>query len=127
MNTISFNACQDILENIADGIRVIDKEGTVIYVNRSLCSLLGYDRAELIGKSIYDIYPPEDRVSVEKHVMLWKTGKKDRYEVEHTNRVGRKLFMEVSSVPIFDEKNHIREPIRLSVTLRKENRLNQRC
>jgi len=104
MNTISFNACQDILENIADGVRVIDNEGTVIYVNRSLCSLLGYDRTELIGKSIYDIYPPEDRASVEKHVVLWKTGKKDRYEVEHTNRVGRKLFMEVSSVPIFDEE-----------------------
>lgn len=56
----------DIVENIAEGIRVADENGIVIYANNALCSMLGYDRTEIISKSVYDLYHEEHHV-VAKH------------------------------------------------------------
>lgn len=40
---------QSIIDAVHDGIFAIDQDGTITYVNDSLCSLLGRERTELIG------------------------------------------------------------------------------
>jgi PAS domain S-box-containing protein len=42
---------QSIIDAVQDGIFAIDLEGTITYVNDSLCSLLGRERSELIGST----------------------------------------------------------------------------
>jgi two-component system cell cycle sensor histidine kinase/response regulator CckA len=43
------------------GVAVIDTETRFLEVNRQLCQILGYDPAELIGRSFNDFTHPEDR------------------------------------------------------------------
>jgi PAS domain S-box len=40
---------RSIIDAVQDGIFAIDLDGTITYVNDSLCSLLGRERTELIG------------------------------------------------------------------------------
>ena len=40
---------RSIIDTVQDGIFAIDLDGTITYVNDSLCSLLGRERSELIG------------------------------------------------------------------------------
>ena len=41
---------ETIIETVADGLLVVDPDGVIITVNRTLETLLGYDRSELIGQ-----------------------------------------------------------------------------
>ncbi len=103
MDKISHDTYQDIVENIAEGIRVLNQDGIIIYANNALCSLMGYERSELIGKSVYDFYPSEDHSLIEKHLKDREAGKSARYETRYINKSGDKLFAGVSAVPIFDK------------------------
>lgn len=103
MNEISLDTYRDIVENIAEGIRVLDRNGMIVYANDALCSLLGYDRTELIGRSVYDFYPPEDHLLIEKHLKEREAGKSARYETRYITKKGEKQFAGVSAVPIFDK------------------------
>ena len=41
-----------LLKNASDGVHILDRDGQVVEVNDTFCSLLGYTREELIGKEI---------------------------------------------------------------------------
>ena len=49
-----------VLNTVQAGINVIDNEGTIIYVNDAYCKMNGYDRMELIGKSLKVILPDKN-------------------------------------------------------------------
>jgi len=55
MATISAEAFRLLMENIADGFFVHDVEGRLLDVNARSCADLGYDRDELLGRTIADI------------------------------------------------------------------------
>ena len=39
-----------IIDRIQDGVMIVDQEGTIVFVNRALESITGYERGEIIGK-----------------------------------------------------------------------------
>jgi PAS domain S-box-containing protein len=45
------NQYRSIIEAVRDGIFVIDLDGTITYVNDSLCELTGHERDELLGET----------------------------------------------------------------------------
>jgi PAS domain S-box-containing protein len=48
-------------ELAASGIAHVDLDGRLARVNRSLCRILGYSAAELVGRTVKDISHPDDR------------------------------------------------------------------
>jgi PAS domain S-box-containing protein len=57
LKNTSLNA---ILESSVDIISVLDKDGKLIYLSKSVEEILGYTREELVGKSIfYYVYPAD--------------------------------------------------------------------
>jgi PAS domain S-box-containing protein len=54
---------RQLIENAADGIFLIDQNITITEVNQAICTMLGYERHELIGISVYTI---ETQVTPEK-------------------------------------------------------------
>jgi len=44
-----------LFENAVTGFYVLDQHGRFEYVNPSFCNLLGYSRAELLTKTVYDL------------------------------------------------------------------------
>lgn len=51
---------RDIFNQAAVGITRVDLDGVLVDVNQKFCDMLGYARADLIGKSIRDITHPGD-------------------------------------------------------------------
>jgi len=49
-----------MFENAAVGMTRVDLDGVLVDVNQKFCDMLGYPRAELIGKAILDITHPDD-------------------------------------------------------------------
>ncbi len=51
---------RDTIELAPDAYFLADLDAQFIDVNQAACRLLGYTRDELVGKTIFDIIPPED-------------------------------------------------------------------
>jgi PAS domain S-box-containing protein len=70
-----------------DGIFIADGKGRYTYVNQAGCRLLGYERGELVGKTILDLIRPEEAARLwqsrdamlrgESHVAEWELRRKD--------------------------------------------------
>jgi len=50
----------DFIEQVAVGITRVGLDGVLLEVNQKFCDMLGYDRTELIGKTVKDITHPDD-------------------------------------------------------------------
>ena len=57
---------REIIELSPDAFFLADLEARFTSVNRAACELLGYERVELLGKTIFDIIPPEDAERLKK-------------------------------------------------------------
>ena len=47
-------------EHAATGMALVDADGRFLRVNRSLCEIVGYSQAELLGKTFQEITHPDD-------------------------------------------------------------------
>ncbi len=51
-----------LIDAMADGLSVLDKDGVHIRVNRALCEMVGFSEAELIGHHPSELYWPEEEM-----------------------------------------------------------------
>lgn len=72
-----------LAENAPESIYKIDRNGTILYVNRSVD---GFKREELHGKSIYDLVRPENRSALRKGI-------------EHAYDLNTKVTLELEGDP----------------------------
>jgi nitrogen fixation negative regulator NifL len=96
------------LENAADSVLWVDRQGRILYGNEAACRVLGRSRQELTSLSILDIDPLFSR---EKWQGLWKELKTRRsltFESQAANREGRVLTMEVTATYLeFDGQEYL--------------------
>ena len=54
------------MNNLADGIWIIDTEAKTLYANAAMAEILGTDASRLIGKPSFDYVFPEDAAAAQK-------------------------------------------------------------
>jgi PAS domain S-box-containing protein len=85
----SRNWLDKIINTIGDPIFVKDREHRWILLNEAFFKFMGYNRNELIGKSDYDFFPPNEAdVFWEKDEIVLTTGKENINEEEITDAGG---------------------------------------
>jgi PAS domain S-box-containing protein len=92
-----------MLSQTTVGIARSDLKGRLVFVNRKLDEMLGYEEAELIGKSIRDITHPEDlNKTAELFRHLAQKGEPFELEKRYLRKDGSTLWGTVSAAPICD-------------------------
>jgi len=78
----------------------------ILYCNRQFASFVGIDRAELIGRRLADLVPPEyaELVSENIHRRLAGESAAERYEIDMVGLQGQVTRLEIASTPIEYEK-----------------------
>lgn len=86
-----------LVEQAPDGIFVANTEGQYIEVNQAGCTMLGYSREEIIGKSIIDLIPAEaiEMLQASKQKMLSGKVSIDEWNLRHKD--GYYIPVEVSA------------------------------
>lgn len=86
----------ELVEQALEGILVRKDSGEIIFVNTTLCAMLGYDRAELQSMRIHDLVHPEDAETVEQ-VQRLAQGEYLRIGKRMRHKQGHALFVEVGA------------------------------
>lgn len=88
---------QFAMDHAPDSIHWIAMDGTIVYVNDMACTMLGYTREEIVGRSIIDLDP---LVNEEQFQLLWEEAQQYgimRFESVHAHKNGYHIPVEVVS------------------------------
>ncbi len=90
------------LHNASDGIHIIDSEGCLIEVSNSFCTMLGYQRDELIGKHVTDWDKSLTDHEIKRVIKRRLTNQgHSQFQTRHTRKDGSIFDVEISSF-LFD-------------------------
>jgi len=92
-----------LVESMPDGLVVQDPDQRISYVNRSFCSLLGYDGPAMVGRSITDFMNTDNQQILLEQMDRRRQGSREQYELTWIHQTGRAVTTLVSPAPIFDE------------------------
>ena len=86
-----------VFDDAPIGIAVIDDGLRLVEANEALCRMLGYDRAELVGRHLGDLTPPEDARRDETLARRVLAGELARFHVEkrYATATGRVVWVAV--------------------------------
>jgi len=87
-----------LAENLIVGVFILSKEFEFLFVNDYFCSILGYDKQELLTKTLIDITLPDDikLCSVEFESVFTKSQDGFQIEVRFLTKEGDFLWCEIS-------------------------------
>ncbi len=86
-----------ILENIADGVLITDRQGRYLDVNPRACEVTGYPREELLRLDTTDTYLPEERAGVSPRLADIARSGSASYERSLLRKDGAVITVEVNA------------------------------
>ena len=93
---------RQLIEDAADGIFIGNLAGVCQEVNTALCRLLGYTRAELIGRSLASLLPPADVVRLASALAHLQQGQVHIGEWTLLGKDGKAILIESSAKMLSD-------------------------
>ena len=94
------NKTLSIINNLTDGIVVLDEQNRIELVSPLVEIFLKQDKEKLIGKNIFKITSTDFDLSPFFDVLKDEKGKKIKYVLREEIKVGNKVSLEISSVPL---------------------------
>jgi PAS domain S-box-containing protein len=93
-----------LAETTSDWVWEVDQNGVYTYANPKLKDLLGYEPAEIIGKTPFDLMPADEAERVGAAFREIVKSGEPFAQLENTNlhKDGRRVVLETSGVPILD-------------------------
>ncbi len=93
-----------LVEDLNDWIWEVDAQGRYTYISSKVKDILGYDPEELIGKTPFDIMPPQEAKRIKEifNEITLAAGSFDQLENQNFHKNGNIKVMETSGTPIFD-------------------------
>lgn len=105
---------QAVVESVAEGLAVFDTSGTLIFCNSQFEQLTGFNRNEIYGKRIYEIFFPPGSPEQDQYLKDMLTRYRARQdgirEVYHTQiyrKNGERRFVETKAAPFVDKSGRI--------------------
>ena len=94
---------QDLVESTHDWIWEVDAQGVYVYVSPRIENLLGYRQDEIIGKTPFDLMPPDEAQKIGETFSAIAAERKSFNSLININqhRDGHLVVLETSGVPVF--------------------------
>jgi PAS domain S-box-containing protein len=94
-----------LVEKINDWVWEVDADGVYTYASPRALELLGYAPEEIVGKSPFDLMPPDEAARVwNAFQSIWSERKPlELFENTLRRKDGRRVIVETSGMPVFAE------------------------
>lgn len=91
-----------LVENLNEGIALIDMEGIVVFANQRMADLIGYSIAGIIGAPIYAFVDENDVGEVREHLQVLGRSTREVFEFELVRKDGGRIHALIATTPIID-------------------------
>ena len=91
-----------LLENTEQGIWYLDNTGLTVFVNPAMCRLLGRERDDVMGHSVFEFFLGPDLVVLNEQLERRKLGHKKGYEIGLQRPDGSRIECFNNATPIHD-------------------------
>lgn len=90
---------ETLIDNLKEGIHIVDSEGKTIYYNNAMTSIEGVSKKEVMGKKVYEYLSDlEDKSTI---ISSLKSGKESREVIQnYSNDKGRIITSINSTIPV---------------------------
>lgn len=112
-----------LVENVGEGLCVINRKMVPIFVNRRICRITGYSKNEILGKSLTRFLKGNSKDKIRKEFKKRVKGYSSRYTLKFRTKKDEQLFLSVSAVPRFDEKGKFNGVIAIISDITERKRL----
>lgn len=113
-----------LTESTSDWIWEVNEKAVYTYCSPKVKELLGYEPHEIIGKTPFDLMPPEEakRVTEAFEAVVKDRISFSKLENKNLHKDGRLVILETSGVPVFDSEGNFKgyRGIDRDITERKE-------
>ncbi len=97
-----------LIENMREGVIIVNNDDCIQFVNQRLCQMLGYEAAALIGHVGYQIFfNADEQEIIRAKNQLRKQGISDQYEIKMRKKNGKALWVLISGAPIVDADGNV--------------------
>jgi len=96
-----------IIKTASEGIWELDRDFRTVAANDKMCKMLGYPLAELLGRPISELMPPEEHADNSQRIAARQRGLDETYERKFIRKDGQPLWTLISASPILDENNRM--------------------
>ncbi len=90
-------------ESVITGLRAVDMDGRITYVNPAFCEMVGWSAEELVGcVPPFPYWPEEEREALEKVTAAWMGGQNPRsgFEIRIRRKTGERFFARLYISPL---------------------------
>jgi PAS domain S-box-containing protein len=94
-----------ILETADEGFQLINTNLEVIDLNPKMCTIMGREKDDVIGKTIFDFVDEENKKIFLEQIELRKQGISSAYEIALSRPDGSNVNCLFNVTPLFDENN----------------------
>ena len=99
-----------LVETVSDWVWEVDENVVYTFVSPKIRDLLGYEPGEILGKTPFDLMPPEEALRVKEIFNPYASRREPFPAIENTNlhRDGNLVVLETSGVPFYDANGRFR-------------------
>ena len=92
-----------VLESTREGFWQIDNEYKTVDVNPAICDMLGYDREQIVGHSVFEFVDGKNAETLRAQMQRRTRHQHDLYEIEFRRSDGTALNCINNATPTFDD------------------------
>lgn len=99
----------DIVKASADWIWEVDAEGRYTYASDSVRDMLGYEPAEMLGRTPFDLMPPDEAARVRAEFAAVAARRQPFRDLDNINlrKDGSLCHVQTNGMPILDDKGNL--------------------
>jgi PAS domain S-box-containing protein len=99
---------RQIVETTTDGIITVNPSGQIVFVNKKLAEMLGYQPPEMVGKLAMDFMTATGKAVAKAAFERRAAGEADSNDSEYLHRNGTTVNVHIAGTPVHDAKgNHV--------------------
>jgi len=95
---------RQLIENLQEGIWVLDGKSATTYVNPRMAEMLGYAPAEMLGKDLFSFMDEGGAASARAELERRKAGIREQHDFEFIRKNGDRIFTTLETSPLWDDR-----------------------
>ncbi len=91
------------IDNMHDGLCVLDRDDRIIDINPAFTRMLGYTKEDVTGRSIFDLFDEENRKRLKEEFVKRDRGESSTYEINIMTKAQVSIPIITSGAPVIED------------------------